>query len=111
MIVTGAIESGHGRRTIQEMHLFSAHCRVCRGDQFRAEPAEGWVEKMLLPRLSSVQAVALFATSAGICRRFSDGRRCQTRGDDGAPYKIASRMDAESPTWCSPAPNACGHFP
>ena len=33
------------------MHLLSAHCRVCKGDQFRTAPPESWVERVVLPRL------------------------------------------------------------
>ena len=33
------------------MNFLSAHCRVCKGDQFRALPPEGWIEKVVLPRL------------------------------------------------------------
>ena len=33
------------------MHFLSAQCRVCKGDQFRAEPPETWVERVILPRL------------------------------------------------------------
>jgi len=33
------------------MNLLSAHCRVCKGDQFRALPPESWVERVILPRL------------------------------------------------------------
>jgi hypothetical protein len=42
------IENGVTNRT---MHLLSAHCRVCKGDQFRTVPPEGWVERVVLPRL------------------------------------------------------------
>ena len=33
------------------MHFLSAHCRVCKGDQFRAVPPETWLERVVLPRL------------------------------------------------------------
>jgi len=32
------------------MALFAVRCAVCGGDQFRASPPEGWVEKYLLAR-------------------------------------------------------------
>jgi len=51
MTIRGSIESREGHRAVHKMHLLSARCRVCGGDQFRAEPTEGWVERVLLPRL------------------------------------------------------------
>jgi hypothetical protein len=33
------------------MHFLSAQCRVCKGDQFRADPPETWIERVILPRL------------------------------------------------------------
>jgi len=33
------------------MHLLSAHCRVCKSDQFRPLPPESWVQRVVLPRL------------------------------------------------------------
>jgi hypothetical protein len=33
------------------MKLFSLHCRLCGGSEFRADPPEGWLETELFPRL------------------------------------------------------------
>lgn len=33
------------------MSFLSAHCRVCKSDQFRSEPPETWVERVVLPRI------------------------------------------------------------
>jgi hypothetical protein len=33
------------------MRLWFAHCRVCKSDQFRAIPAETWLEKVIFPRI------------------------------------------------------------
>jgi len=38
-------------RGLSQMYLLSAHCRVCKGDQFRSIPAETWLERVVLPRL------------------------------------------------------------
>ena len=42
---------GIALRSSATMHFLSAHCRVCKSDQFRAEPPEDWIERVLLPRL------------------------------------------------------------
>ena len=33
------------------MKLFSIHCRLCGGSQFRVDTPEGWLETQLFPRL------------------------------------------------------------
>ena len=63
------------------MALLSAQCGVCKGDQFRATPPEGWVERVVLPAFSCARGVVLSATNDGICPHFNDGRRLRTPGD------------------------------
>ena len=46
-----ALAAAQERRVFLTMRFLSAQCRVCKGDQFRAEPPETWVERVILPRL------------------------------------------------------------
>ena len=64
------------------MKLLSAHYRICKSDQFRALPAEGWVQRVILPRLFIlfVPRYVMFAIDVAMCLSFSDGRFLQMIG-------------------------------